>query len=245
MHDSSHGSGHRAGVIRVVPEADEIVAVCLEGEFDLANADALSKELDRALEDGNSLILDLSRATFIDSSVVHVLVRAAKAVRGSQRAVVLQLGTATVVERVLEIVGIERVLPCAHDRQEAVRITQQQVEMYRAARNQSMFRVVNEQMSELNQAFATVTDTYTIACECYDTGCITTIQIRAEDYLRVRAKPRRFVVRPGHVLTDVENVVHQTEQWVVVEKTAKAGDVAELLAPQERSPLVAASRSIS
>jgi hypothetical protein len=101
----------------------------------------------------------------------------------------------------------------------------------RAARNQSMFRVVNEHMRALNEAFATVTDTYTIACECYDTGCIATIQIRAEDYLRVRAEPRRFVVRPRHLLTDLEHVVEESDEYVVVDKTDTAGAVATLLDP--------------
>ena len=125
MSASSLGSEQRAGVVRVVPETDEIVAVCLEGDFDLGNAPALGTEVGRALENGNDLILDLSQATFIDSSVVHVLVNASKAVIGSDRAVVLQLGTAAIVERVLEIAEIERVLPRAHERQEAVRIIQQ------------------------------------------------------------------------------------------------------------------------
>jgi anti-anti-sigma factor len=124
MSATSFGSEQR-GVVRVVPETDEIVAVCLEGDFDLSNAPAIGKEVGLALEDGNDLILDLSQATFIDSSVVHVLVNASKAVIGSDRAVVLQLGTAAIVERVLEIAEIERVLPRAHERQEAVRIIQQ------------------------------------------------------------------------------------------------------------------------
>ena len=124
MSATSFGSEQR-GVVRVVPETDEIVAVCLEGDFDLSNAPALGKEVGLALENGNDLILDLSQATFIDSSVVHVLVNASKAVIGSNRAVVLQLGTAAIVERVLEIAEIERVLPRAHERQEAVRIIQQ------------------------------------------------------------------------------------------------------------------------
>ena len=128
MHASSLGSEHRHGVIRVVPETDEIVAVCLEGEFDLTNAPSFRDEADRALETGDGLIFDLSEATFIDSSVIHVIVRAAEAVNGSHRAVVLQLGTAAIVERALEIANIEQVLPRAHDRQEAVRIIQQKAE---------------------------------------------------------------------------------------------------------------------
>jgi anti-sigma B factor antagonist len=128
MHASSIGSDHRDAVVRVLPETDEIVAVCLEGDFDLSNAAALSTEVDRTLKNGNNLILDLSEATFIDSSVVHVLVQASEAANGNGRGVVLQLGTAAIVERVLEIAEIERVLPRAHERQEAVRIIQQPAE---------------------------------------------------------------------------------------------------------------------
>lgn len=128
MFASSFGSEHHAGVIRVVPETDEIVAVCLEGDFDLANAPALGDQIDRALDTGNDLILDLSEATFIDSSVINVLVQASKAATGREQTMVLQVGTAAIVERVLELVRIERVLPRAHDRQEAVRIIQQKAE---------------------------------------------------------------------------------------------------------------------
>ena len=54
-----------------------------------------------------------------------MLVNASKAVTGSERAVVLQLGTAAIVERALEIAEIERVLPRVHERHEAVRMIQQ------------------------------------------------------------------------------------------------------------------------
>ena len=47
----------------------------------------------------------------------------------------------------------------------------------------------------------------------------------------MRAEPRRFVVRPGHLLTDLEHVVARAHEDVVVEKTDTAGDVAELLDP--------------
>jgi anti-sigma B factor antagonist len=122
MFASTIGSEHGKGAIRVVPERDELVAVCLEGEFDLTNATVLGDEIDRILESGNGVIVDLSETTFIDSSVIHVLMRAAKTATGRERTIVLQLGTAAVVERALEISGIERLLPRAHDREEAVRV---------------------------------------------------------------------------------------------------------------------------
>ena len=127
MHASSIGSEYRDSGIRVVPEGDEIVAVCLEGDFDMANAPAFGAEVDRALDNGNGLIVDLSEATFIDSSVLNVLLRTARTAAGREQAVVLQLGTAAIVERVLGIVGIERVLERAHDRQEAVRMIQEKL----------------------------------------------------------------------------------------------------------------------
>lgn len=123
---SSFDSQHREGVIRVVRETDGILAVCVEGDFDLANAPALGDQIDLALETGRNLILDLSEATFIDASIINVLVQASKVVGGRRQTMVLQLGTAAIVERVFEITGIERVLTRAHDRQEAVRIIQQQ-----------------------------------------------------------------------------------------------------------------------
>ena len=125
MHASALSTEQRDGVIRVVREGDEIVALCLEGDFDLTNARVLGDQIDLALASGRDLILDLSEATFIDSSVIHVLVRASKAAAGREHAMVLQVGTAAIVERVLELTGIERVLARAHDRQEAVRIIQQ------------------------------------------------------------------------------------------------------------------------
>jgi anti-anti-sigma factor len=127
MHATSIGSRDRDGIIRVVPEADGIVAVCLEGEFDLANAPALGDELERELEEGNSLIMDLTEATFIDSSVINVLMRAVKTVGGRDQAIVLQLGTDTTVERVLDIAQVEQVVTRVHDRDEAVRSVQEEV----------------------------------------------------------------------------------------------------------------------
>jgi anti-anti-sigma factor len=127
MSASPFGSDNHNGAIRVVQETDEIVAICLEGDFDLANAPRLRDEIDRLLEGRNDLIVDLSKATFVDSSVINVLLQASKAARGRNR-MVLQLGTATIVERALELANMWLVLQRADDRQEAVRIVRQQTE---------------------------------------------------------------------------------------------------------------------
>jgi hypothetical protein len=99
----------------------------------------------------------------------------------------------------------------------------------RAARNQSLFRLVNERMRELNEAFSAVADTFAIACECADTMCIATLEIARDAYLGVRKEPRRFLVAAGHIYPDVEIVVSEHDSYVVVEKLGAAGVLAEEL----------------
>jgi anti-sigma B factor antagonist len=117
-------SDHRDGAISVVDESPDILAISLEGEFDMRDAPRLAEELDRAFEGQKDVILDLSAATFIDSSVIHVLCTAAKATKVGGRTTVLQLGTAPIVERVLEIAAVERLIPRANSRSEAIEIIQ-------------------------------------------------------------------------------------------------------------------------
>ncbi len=104
----------------------------------------------------------------------------------------------------------------------------------RAARNQSLFRIVNENMRELNEAFDAITETFVIACECADMGCVDTLTLKPEDYKAIRAEPRQFAVLPGHVYPDVERVVRESDSFVVVEKVAEAGALAEDLAATQR-----------
>jgi hypothetical protein len=103
----------------------------------------------------------------------------------------------------------------------------------RAARNQSMFRSVNERLEELNETFQQITERFTIACECADTSCVEMLEIHAEEYEAVRAEPRHFVVLPGHIYPDVEDVVREADGYVVVEKTGTAAAVAEILDPRD------------
>lgn len=102
----------------------------------------------------------------------------------------------------------------------------------RAARNQAMFRAVNEHIRALNDAFGTLTETFTIACECFDVRCIEMIVIKPDAYEHVRSHPHRFAVRPGHLLAELENVVEETDTYMIVEKLRVAADEAEALDPR-------------
>jgi hypothetical protein len=97
----------------------------------------------------------------------------------------------------------------------------------RAARNQALFRAVNGKLTE--SALGMEAD-FVIACECADVMCVEALDITSDAYRAVRANPRRFAVLRGHVYRDVEVVVEETDGYVVVDKLAEAGKVAEQLA---------------
>jgi anti-sigma B factor antagonist len=83
----------------------------LLGELDLANADELQHELERAeASDAQSIVLDLSGLTFMDSTGVQLLLRAHARSRADANRLMLLRGPAT-VHRVLELTGVATLLP--------------------------------------------------------------------------------------------------------------------------------------
>jgi anti-sigma B factor antagonist len=116
----SAGFTDQEGILGVTPEADDIVAISLQGEFDMGSSPMLVDEAQRALDEGRHLILDLSEATFVDSSILNAVLRTHRAATSRGQVAVLQLGSAAIVERVLALTGIEQVLPRADDRAEAI-----------------------------------------------------------------------------------------------------------------------------
>jgi hypothetical protein len=94
----------------------------------------------------------------------------------------------------------------------------------RAARNQALFRAINEEL----RVAARVLDpeSLIIACECADPACVETLEIDAEQYAQIRADPTHFIVLPGHVYSEVERVIVEDDRFQIVEKIGEAGHVA-------------------
>lgn len=86
----------------------------------------------------------------------------------------------------------------------------------RQARNEALFRQVNERIAEL--ADRGLDADFHVVCECVRTGCTAMVPIELGDYREVRAHPRRFVVAPDHVNPEIEDVVDQHATYQVVEK---------------------------
>ncbi len=103
----------------------------------------------------------------------------------------------------------------------------------RAAQNQSLYRSINENISDLNQTLAEVTPlSGEWICECADTDCTLRINATLQEYEVVRASGRTFLVYPGHVYPEVERVVAENGRFVTVEKLDNGGEIAEDLDPR-------------
>ena len=96
----------------------------------------------------------------------------------------------------------------------------------RIAANEASFREVNEQREELNSDGARQ-GRLEVVCECGAARCWEPISIRINDYELVRSHAARFIVKPGHEIEGIEDVVQWHNAFNVVEK--RAGRAAELV----------------
>ena len=99
--------------------------------------------------------------------------------------------------------------------------------------NEALFREVNEKLRVVNEAFAPITDTFDIICECGHKTCDERLSIPPETYEEVRDDPLLFLIVRGHEIPDVEDVVRETESYAVVRKhSGNPAQVAVLTDPR-------------
>jgi len=98
------------------------------------------------------------------------------------------------------------------------------VSSQRLARNQVIFREVNERLRELAAAVPDGKAEY--LCECSDVDCTQKIELRLFEYESVRARPKTFFILSGHERLEVERVVDELDAYVVVEKIVPLDETA-------------------
>jgi hypothetical protein len=107
----------------------------------------------------------------------------------------------------------------------------------RLAKNEAIFREVNERISEISQELAPGADNPELIdgliCECSDTLCLERVgPLTIREYEGIRQDPRRFIIAAGHQAADVERVVdRQPTYWTVEKHEGAPSDVA-----RERDP---------
>jgi hypothetical protein len=108
----------------------------------------------------------------------------------------------------------------------------------KAARNQSLFREVNERVKNLRLGWAPLTE-IDFVCECADDSCIRPIGMTVAEHEEVRTRANRFFVLPGHIYPEVEVVVAENERFWTVEKIEDAAAVAGALDPRRATEAAA------
>lgn len=95
--------------ISVVVEQDHAV-VALRGEHEAYTADKLARQLGALIDEGVSVTVDLREASFIDSTVVGMLISSGRQAKQKDLTFALLLGddTGWPVRRILEVTGLER-----------------------------------------------------------------------------------------------------------------------------------------
>ena len=96
----------------------------------------------------------------------------------------------------------------------------------RAARNEALFRAVNERLEDLAVTFQEIAGMGVFACECANLACVEQIEMTLDEYEAIRSDPNQFIVLPRHVDPDVETVTQERNGFVVVSKIGEGAKVA-------------------
>jgi anti-sigma B factor antagonist len=103
-------------------ERKEALAVLtISGEHDLSTAPSLQRRLASLIDERTAIVVDLTPATFIDSSILGAILDARR--RATEAGIgfaVVHSNGAGAVDRVLEVTGLRSELPVHDGRDEAV-----------------------------------------------------------------------------------------------------------------------------
>jgi anti-anti-sigma factor len=102
-------------------QRDEVLIAFVEGEIDSSNAAELRLALSERLPSASSaLVLDLSQATYLDSSGIHLLFDLGRRLAARRQALRLVVPDAAPMRRVLELCAVDSVAPMDRDLDTAI-----------------------------------------------------------------------------------------------------------------------------
>jgi ABC-type transporter Mla MlaB component len=99
----------------------ELWLVVVGGEQDLATVERLREELERAEVDGGDIVVDLSQATFIDSSIAALLLEYGRLPATDDVSIALVIPAAGFPAKVLRLMEVYDRLPAYESRDDALR----------------------------------------------------------------------------------------------------------------------------
>ena len=101
----------------------------------------------------------------------------------------------------------------------------------RAARNEILFREVNERIESASEG-ASLNE---FVCECADKACSQRVSLTPEEYEQVRSRPEWFVVSPGHNAPGVDLIELASDRYFIVSKLGSGAQVAREHDPRSQT----------
>jgi hypothetical protein len=101
----------------------------------------------------------------------------------------------------------------------------------RAARNEEVFRDVNERIEEGAEQHG-VAGPLPFHCECSRASCMQTIELLPHRYATIVRERYHFVVLPGHEEPQIERIIETQAGFFVVEKIGEAREQIDRDHPQ-------------
>jgi len=96
------------------------VVLQLLGEHDLATRDATDELLAQLVDSNDVVVVDLSETSYIDSSILHSIVRAHQRAAGRGSKLRVQLGSAAIVRKMFEVSELTSYLDVVPEREQAL-----------------------------------------------------------------------------------------------------------------------------
>ena len=106
--------------VHVERPVDGAAVVVFSGEHDLATRDDVRNLLDSLVRWEKLIVADFSSASFVDSSILGIVLDTNQRARELGKVFRLQLGTAAIVHRAFEICGVFAVIERVASREEAL-----------------------------------------------------------------------------------------------------------------------------
>lgn len=158
------------------------------------------------------------KPNFIDSTGLGILVKATRHI-GSDALLIVANGREVV--RAFEVSGLARQFALHPSLESALNGGGASTWRDKEARNQALFREVNERIEQIAADFGADGQNQFI-CECGNPDCTQQITLAAAEYEHVRAHASRFIVALNHENPETESVVEQNDRFTVVENYAGA-----------------------
>jgi len=105
------------------------------------------------------------------------------------------------------------------------------IQAVKAARNQALWREVNERI----RLVAETSEHMEFLCECADLECTETLNLTVGEYEHIRSSSVRFPIALGHDFPEFENVVEENDRYAIVQKKGVAAAEAGKLDPRSRA----------